>query len=125
MSAGGDQFTTSHPPQTVAKQVRRHSATNIVLAVALLALTLGAYLIGAVFDVLSLAIRDGYGDPLYNPTALIGGGAALALLALVGAALTVLLIAQRRRAWPAALVTFLVVVVGWIVVFVLFAFSFA
>jgi hypothetical protein len=122
---GTGQYTTSHPPQTVAKQVRRHSAGNIALAVVLLGLTLGAYLIGAVFDILSLAIRGGDGEALYNPTALIGGGAALALVALVGAAVTVLLIAQRRRAWPAALVTFLVVVVGWVVVFVLFAFSFA
>ena len=119
------QSTTSRVPQTVAKQVRRHSFGNIALSVVLLIAALGAYLIGAVFDLITLAIRDGYRDPLVNPAALIGGGAALALLAVFGAAVTIFLIVQRRRAWPVGLVTLLTVLIGWVVLFVLFALSFA
>ncbi|HEY4153007.1 MAG TPA: hypothetical protein VGM38_06760 [Pseudolysinimonas sp.] len=115
------QHTTSRPPQTVAKQVGRHEPSNIAASVVLLVLTLGAYLIGAVFDVIAAFA----GASWVNPAALIGGGAILALLALVGAAVTVLLIARRRRAWPVALATLLVVLLGWIAVFVLFAFALA
>ena len=60
-----------------------------------------------------------------NPAALIGGGAILALLALIGAGVTALLISRRRRAWPVALTTLLVVLFGWIAVFVLFAVTLA
>jgi hypothetical protein len=119
------QSTTSRVPQTVAKQVRQHSVGNIALSVVLLIAALGAYLIGAVFDLITLAIRSGYRDQLFNPAALIGGGAALALLAVLGAAVTIFLIVQRRRAWPAALVTLLTVLIGWVVLFVMFALSFA
>ena len=65
------------------------------------------------------------GHQWVNPAALIGGGAILALLAVIGAAVTVLFLVQRRRAWPVALVTLIVVLIGWIVVFVLFAFALA
>ena len=109
----------THPPQTVAKQVRRHDPSNILSSVVLLVLTLGAYLIGAVFDVIAAFA----GSHWVNPAALIGGGAILALLALVGVAITALLISRRRRAWPVALATLLVVLFGWIAVFVFFAFA--
>lgn len=115
------QSTEGRIPQTVAKQVRRHEPSNVLLSIVLLVLSLGAYLIGAVFDV----IASFAGGRWVNPAALIGGGAILALLAVVGAALTVLFLARRRRAWPVALVTLLVVLLGWIVVFVLFAFALA
>lgn len=115
------QSTESHIPQTVAKQVRRHEPSNVLLSIVLLILSLGAYLIGAVFDVIAAFA----GSRWVNPAALIGGGAILALLALVGAALTVVFLAQRRRAWPLAAVTLAVVLMGWIAVFVLFAFALA
>jgi hypothetical protein len=111
----------SRTPQTVAKQVGRHEPSNIVSAVLLLVLTLGAYLIGAVFDIIAAFA----GSHWVNPAALIGGGAIIALLALIGAAVTALLISRRRRAWPVALVTLLVVLFGWIAVFVFFAFALA
>jgi hypothetical protein len=111
----------SRTPQTVAKQVRQHEPSNILSSVVLLVLTLGAYLIGAVFDVIAAFA----GSHWVNPAALIGGGAILALLGLVGAAITALLISRRRRAWPVALATLLVVLFGWIAVFVLFAFALA
>ena len=114
-------MTENHVPQTVAKQVRRHEPSNILSSVVLLVLSLGAYLIGAVFDVIAAFA----GERWVNPAALIGGGAILALLAVVGAAVTVVLLAQRRRAWPVALTTLIVVLIGWIVVFVLFAFAVA
>ena len=122
MSAGSDRQTTqSHVPQTVAKQVGRHEPSNIAWSVVLLVLSLGAYLIGAVFDVIAAFA----GAQWVNPAALIGGGAVIALLGLIGAAATVLLISRRRRAWPVALATLLVVLFGWIAVFVLFAFALA
>ena len=104
---------------SVAKQVRRHEPSNILLSIVLLLLALGAYLIGAVFDVIAAFA----GSRWVNPAALIGGGAILALLGVVGAALTALFLARRQRAWPIALATLLVVLFGWIVVFVLFAFA--
>jgi len=111
----------THTPQTVAKQVGRHEPANIASAVLLLILTLGAYLIGAVFDIIAAFA----GSHWVHPAALIGGGAIIALLALIGAAITVLLISRRRRAWPVALATLLVVLFGWIAVFVVFAFALA
>ena len=115
------QHTTGHIPQTVAKQVRQLQPSNVVLSVVLLVLSLGAYLIGAVFDIIAAFA----GERWVNPAALIGGGAILALLAVIGAAATALLLARRRQAWPVALATLLVVLFGWIVVFVLFAFAIA
>jgi len=111
--------TQDQPPQTVAKQLGRHEPSNILASVVLLVLSLGAYLIGAVFDLIAAFA----GSTWVNPAALIGGGAILALLGVVGAAVTVFLISRRRRAWPVALTTLLVVLFGWIVVFVLFAFA--
>jgi len=120
MSTPSDRQTTqSHPPQTLAKQVGRHEPSNILASVVLLVLSLGAYLIGAVFDLIAAFA----GSSWVNPAALIGGGAILALLGVVGAAVTVLLISRRRRAWPAALTTLLVVLLGWIAVFVFFSFA--
>jgi len=119
--ASGGQSTQSHVPQTVAKQIGRHEPSNILSSVVLLVLSLGAYLIGAVFDIIAAFA----GAHWVNPAALIGGGAIIALLALIGAAATVLLISRRRRAWPVALATLLVVLFGWIAVFVLFAFALA
>jgi len=120
MSTPSDRQTTqSHPPQTLAKQVARHEPSNILASVVLLVLALGAYLIGAVFDLIAAFA----GSSWVNPAALIGGGAILALLGVVGAAVTVLLISRRRRAWPAALATLLVVLLGWIAVFVFFSFA--
>lgn len=113
------QSTESHVPQTVAKQVRRHEPSNVLSSVVLLVLSLGAYLIGAVFDIIAAFA----GSRWVNPAALIGGGAILALLAVVGAAVTVLFLTQRRRAWPVALATLIVVLLGWIAVFVFFAFA--
>ena len=115
------QSTESHVPQTVAKQVPHHQPSNIASSVVLLILSLGAYLIGAVFDIIAAFAGSGW----VNPAALIGGGAILALLALIGAGVTALLISRRRRAWPVALATLLVVLFGWIAVFVLFAVTLA
>lgn len=113
--------TRSRTPQTVAKQVGQHEPSNILSSVVLLVLSLGAYLIGAVFDVIAAFA----GSQWVNPAALIGGGAILALLGVVGAALTVVQLARRRRAWPVAMSTLIVVLLGWIAVFVLFAFALA
>ena len=110
---------SSQSPKIVATPVRRHEPSNIGLSVVLLVLSLGGYLIGAVFDIIAAFA----GHQWVNPAALIGGGAILALIAVVGAAVTVFLLVQRRRAWPVALATLIVVLLGWIVVFVLFAFS--
>jgi hypothetical protein len=115
------QTTESHVPQTVAKQVPRHEPSNIASSVVLLILSLVAYLIGAVFDIIAAFA----GAHWVNPAALIGGGAVVALLALIGAAVTALLIFRKRRAWPVALTTLLVVLFGWIAVFVLFAITLA
>ena len=104
-------------PKIVATPVRRHEPSNVLLSVVLLVLSLGGYLIGAVFDIIAAFA----GSHWVNPAALIGGGAILALLAVIGAAVTVLLLVRRRRAWPVALATLVVVLLGWIVVFVLFA----
>ncbi len=116
------QFTTSHEPQTVAKQVRRHSAGNIALSVAILALTLGAFLVGSILGAIFGGLSSGH-DSEGHAAAILIGGAVLVLLALLGTAVTILQIARRRLAWPIALATFLVVVLGWVVVFLLVAFS--
>ena len=116
------QFTSGHPPQTVAKQVRRHSPGNIALAVAILALTLGAFLVGSILGAIFGGLSSGR-DADSHAAAILIGGAVLALLALLGTAATILQIARRRLAWPVALVTFLVVVIGWVAVFLIVAVS--
>ena len=118
------QSTSSHTPQTVAKQVRRHSPGNIALAIVILAVTLGAFLIGAILGAIFGGLSSGHDSDGHAAVILIGG-AVLALLALIGTAVTILQIARRRLAWPFALVTFLVVVIGWVVVFLVVAFSLA
>ena len=123
-AASGGQYTTSRPPQTVAKQVRRHSVANIALSVAILAVTLGAFLVGSILGAIFGGLSNGDDASTHASIILIGGGV-LAVLALVGTAITVLQIARRRLAWPIALATFLVVVLGWIVVFVVVGFSLA
>jgi hypothetical protein len=105
----------------VSTQLARHEPSNIASSIVLLVLSLGAYLIGAVFDLIAAFA----GSQWVNPAALIGGGAILALLGVVGAAATVAQLARRRRAWPIALATLLVVLLGWIAVFVVFAFALA
>jgi hypothetical protein len=122
VSSTGTPFTTSHPPQTVAKQVRRHSPGDIALSIAILALTLGAFLVGSILGAIFGGLSSGH-DSNGHAAAILIGGAVLALLGLLGAASTVLQIARRRLAWPFALTTFLVVVIGWIAVFLVVAFS--
>ena len=119
---GSPQFTTSHPPQTVAKQSRRHSPGNIALSVAILALTLGAFLVGSILGAIFGGLSSGR-DSDGHAAAILIGGAVLALLALLGTAGTILQIARKRLAWPVALGTFLVVVIGWVAVFLIVAFS--
>jgi hypothetical protein len=123
-STGGTPSTSGRPPQTVAKQVRRHSAGNIALSVAILAVTLGAFLVGAILGAVFGGLASGH-DSAGHAAAILIGGAAIAVLALLGTAGTILQIAGRRLAWPVALATFLVVVIGWIVVFLIVAFSLA
>lgn len=118
------QSTESHTPQTVLKQVRHHSVGNIALSVAILAVTLGAFLVGSILGAIFGGLSNGHDSSTHASIILIGG-AVLAVLALVGTAITVLQIGRRRLAWPIALATFLSVVLGWIVVFVVVGFSLA
>jgi hypothetical protein len=118
------QYTESHTPQTVAKQVRRRSAWDVALSIVLLVLANSAFVLGALFALFGVAFID-YCPAGCDANAAVGiqftAGAILAFLALVGSVTTIVLLVRRRRAWWAAAITLIVVVLGWITAFILFA----
>ena len=123
----GTQFTESHTPQTVAKQVRHREVWDVALSIVLLLFTNASFVLGAIFALLGTAFtstcRMGeYACHTVSAQSVpFAVGAILAFVALLGTILTVVLLVRRRRGWWLALTTLLIVVVGWIVGFLLFA----
>ena len=125
MSTSSDRQTTqSHPPQTVAKQVRTRKVWDIALSIALLVLSYVAFLVGALFAVFSVAFIDYCPEPCHADAAAsaqVVTGIALAIVALLGTIATIILIVARRRAWWVGATTLLLVLIGWIVGFIAYA----
>lgn len=118
------QSTQSHPPQTVAKQVRQRAVWDVALTIVLLVLANAAFLVGAIFALFSVAFIDTCPagcDANVAVSSQIATGAILAFVGLLGTVLSIVLLVRRRRAWWLALATLLLIVVGWIVGFVLYA----
>jgi hypothetical protein len=122
--SSGTQYTETHLPQTVAKQVRHRAVWDVALSIVLLVLANAAFLFGAIFALFSVAFID-YCPTGCNSNLAVSGqiatGAILAFVALLGTVVTIILLVRRRRAWWLALATMLIVVIGWIVGFVLYA----
>jgi len=118
-----EQYTEGRVPQTVVMQVRRRAIWDIALSIVLLVLSYSAFLIGGLFA----ALGSGLAQDCTNCSAssasslLIVFGASLALVTLLGTVLTIVLQATVHRSWWVGAATFLLVAVGWIVGFLLFA----
>ncbi len=118
------QYTTGHVPQTVAKQVRPRKVWDIALSIVLLVFSYVAFLVGALFAVFSVAFID-YCPAPCSATAAAGSqatvGVVLAIVALLATILTIVLLVLRRRAWWVAAGSLLIILIGWIVGFALYA----
>jgi hypothetical protein len=119
----GAQYTESHLPQTVGTQVRRRAIWDVALSIALLVFGYSAFLIGGLFAAVSAGFaQDCTGCSVSSASSiLIVFGASLALVALLGTVLTIVLQVVVRRSWWVATATFLLIAVGWIVGFLIFA----
>ena len=124
MSEPSTQSTESHPPQTVAKQLHERKIWDVALSIALIVLADAAFAVGAVFAVFSVAFIDYCPEGCDSNSAVsvqVAIGAILAFIGLLGTVLTIVLLVRRRRGWWVALATFLLITVGWIVGFLLYA----
>jgi len=120
----GAQYTDSHVPQTVAKQVRERAVWDVALSIVLLLFANTSFVLGAIFAIFGVAFIDYCPEGCDANSAVsiqFATGAILAFLALLGTILTIVLLVRRRRGWWLALTTLLIVVLGWIVGFLLFA----
>lgn len=102
---------------------RPRKVWDIALSIVLLVLSYGAFLIGAVFALISVAFID-YCPEQCNAadaaSSQIVTGIVLAIVALIATAVTVLLLVMRRRGWWVACASLVVMIVGWIVGFVFY-----
>lgn len=124
MSDHGVQYTEGHAPQTVAKQLRARTVWDVVLSIVFVVFANTAFLIGAIFAILSVGLsRDCSSgcDTASASSILFAVGAILALIGLVGSILTIVFLVRRRRGWWIAATTLGLIAVGWIVGFLLFA----
>jgi hypothetical protein len=117
------QSTEGRVPQTVAKQVRRRAVWDVALSIVLLVLSYSGFLVGGLFAALGAGLAQ---DCTTCTVSSAGGilivfGASLALITLLGTVVTIVLQVAARRSWWVAATTFLLVAVGWIVGFLVFA----
>lgn len=119
------QSTESHLPQTLKQQLRPRKLWDVALSIVLVVLANAAFLIGAIFGVFAIAFIDYCPrgcDANTGVSIQFIAGAILALVGLIGSVLTIVLLVRRRRAWWVALATLVLIVVGWVADFVVFAF---
>ncbi len=124
MTDAGVQYTESHVPQTVAKQLRVRKVWDVALSIVLVVFANTAFLIGAIFAILSVGFSQDCSsgcDTASASSILFAVGAILAFVGLVGSILTIVFLVRRRRGWWIAAATLLLISVGWIVGFLLFA----
>lgn len=124
MSEPSTQSTEGHVPQTVAKQLRERKVWDVALSVVLIVLADAAFVVGAIFAIFSVAFIDYCPEGCDSNSAVsvqVAVGAILAFVGLLGTIITIVLIVRRRRGWWVALATLLLITVGWIVGFLLYA----
>ncbi len=110
--------------KTVAKQLRSRKVWDVALSIVLIVLANTSFLLGAIFAVFSVAFLDycPAGCDSHSAVSIqFTAGALLALVGLVGTILTIVFLVLRRRGWWIALVTLVVIILGWIVSFLLYS----
>ena len=102
---------------------RRRALWDIVVSIVALVFSCAVFFIGAVFSVFGVAFAQDCSSCNTGPASggLIALAAALAFVALIGTIVTIVLQVFRRCSWWVALATLLLVIVGWIVGFAVFA----
>lgn len=124
MSVQPPLATSVVSPTNAAAPVRRRRVGDVAASIVLLVLSYSAFLIGAVFALIGLSFIDDCPSGSCSVNAAVDAqfttGVVLAIAALVGTIVTILLLVKRRRGWWVALITFATIVVGWIVGFILF-----
>ncbi|MFC5503595.1 hypothetical protein ACFPJ4_15220 [Lysinimonas soli] len=110
-------------PTIVLVPVRRRAVWDIAVSIIALVFSYAVFFIGAVFAVLGASFAQDCSSCNTGPATggLVGLAAALAFVALIGTIATIVLQVFRRRTWWVAAATLLVVIVGWIVGFAVFA----
>jgi DMSO reductase anchor subunit len=109
----------SGPPANV-RQPRPRRIGDTIGSIVLLFIDLAAYFIGLVFSVLTLSATDRCTSETCNVDGALTAQSVtvivLALVLLAGAVITlVFAFVLRRRAWPIALVTGILILLGWVV----------
>jgi hypothetical protein len=119
----GVQHTDGRVPQTLGRQVRRRAVWDVALSIVLLLVSYSAFLIGGLFAAFGSGLAQDCTHCSVSSASslLIAFGASLALVTLLGTIVTVALQVASRRSWWVAATTFLLVAIGWIVGFLLFA----
>ncbi|MEO8095956.1 MAG: hypothetical protein ABI632_13645 [Pseudolysinimonas sp.] len=102
------------------KQPRHHRVGDAIGSIILLLVAMATYFVGLIISVLTLAFADNCTRATCNVDGAVSAQSAtaivLALVLLVGAALTIVFAFMlRRRAWPIAVVTIIAILVGWVV----------
>jgi hypothetical protein len=102
------------------RQPRPARIGDSVLSIVLLLVAMASYFVGLVFSVLILGFANSCTAATCNVAAAVAAQSTtaivLAAVLLLGAVATIVFaFVLRRRAWPIALITIVVLLVGWIV----------
>lgn len=105
-------------PRGVPQNVRAPRPGDAVGSIVLLVLAFGAYLIGVILSFFGFLVTGVCADRSCNAeagtTAQAIVAVTLALILLLGSGISIALIVTRRRAIVVALVTLILIIVGWV-----------
>lgn len=102
----------------------KRAVWDVVLTVILLVASFGVLLVSAFFDLFAIAFTDYCPEPCQAGTgiaALFTVWSCSAILALVGAIVSIVRLTRRRRAWWVALIALALVIIGGIGAFWIYA----
>ncbi len=102
---------------------RERPVWDAALSVVLMIVSLGAYLIGAVLALLGVALFGGCNGGVCTGSTIPTAAIVLLILLVAGITATIVAIRLRFRAWWIAAITFITMLVGWFLSYVLAAFG--
>lgn len=100
---------------TAAEPARVRKGSDIAFTVTLLVFTVITWFVGAGVSLAGLIFFGRCNGNGCSGDSLINGGVVLIVLGSLGVVASIVVLIIKRRAWPIALITLGVIVVGWIV----------